>query len=256
MKYQVLGPLRVIDRDRTVLISAPKIEVVLASLLLRANQVVSTKQLITEIWEENPPPRATSTVHVYISQLRKLLTRPGQAENPIVTQAPGYLLRLGPQDLDSLLFQNLVRQGRGLLMCERYEEACGVFEQALELWRGPALSALLTGPIIRGFATRIEEIRLECIEMHIEASFKLGRHRQLVSNLYGLIADYPLNEVFYSQLMRALHSSGRRGDALRVYRTAREVLDRELGLEPSPTLRELQHAVLVDEDGGRQPAAV
>jgi DNA-binding SARP family transcriptional activator len=231
-------------------------EIVLAALLLRANQVVSTKQLITEIWDENPPARATSAVHVYISQLRKLLTRPEKMDSPIVTQAPGYMLRLRPEDLDCLVFQGLVRQGRELLMRKQCEQACAAFDEALGLWRGPALSRLLSGPIIRGFVTRVEETRLECIEMHVEANFMLGRHRELVSNLYGLIADYPLNEVFYSQLMRALHSSGRRGDALGVYRTAREVLDRELGLEPSPKLRELQHAVLVAEDGGRLRAAV
>lgn len=256
MKYQVLGPLRVIDRDDAVSVRAPKMEVVLASLLLRANQIVPSKQLITELWDEYPPARARSGLHVYISQLRKFLTRPGQADSPILTQAPGYLLHLNPEDLDSLVFQNLVRQGRGLLLRKQSEEACAVLDQALGLWRGPALSTLLNGPIIRGFATSIEEIHLECIEMRIEANFTLGRHRQVVSDLYGLIFDYPLNEVFYSQLMRALHSSGRRGDALRVYRMARDVLDRELGLEPSPKLRELQRAVLVAEDGDRLRAAV
>lgn len=256
MKYQVLGPLRVIGPDDAVSVRAPKMEVVLASLLLRANQVVPAKQLITEIWDENPPARARSGLHVYISQLRKFLTRPGQPDSPIVTHASGYLLHLNPEDLDSLVFQDLVRQGRGLLMRKQCEEACAVLDEALGLWRGPALSTLLSGPIIRGFATSIEEVNLECIEMRIEANFMLGRHRQVVSDLYGLISAYPLNEVFYSQLMRALHRSGRRGDALRVYRTAHDVLDRELGLEPSPKLRELQRAVLVTEDGGRLRAAV
>jgi SARP family transcriptional regulator, regulator of embCAB operon len=245
MKYQVLGPLRVTDHDGAGMISARKMAVVLAALLVRANQPVATKELITEVWDDNPPARAMSAMHVYISQLRKFLSRPGQAQSPIVTQAPGYLLPLNADDLDCLVFQRLVRQGRGLLVRKQCEEACAVFDEALGLWRGPALSTLATGPIVRGFVTSVAEVRLECIEMHIEASFMLGRHRQLVSNLYSLIADYPLHEVFYSQLMRALHSSGRRGDALSVYHTAREVLDRELGLEPSLKLRELQRAVLV-----------
>jgi SARP family transcriptional regulator, regulator of embCAB operon len=256
MKYQVLGPLRVTDRGGIVCIGARKMEAVLAALLLRANQVVSTKQLISEVWDEAPPPRATSAVHVYISQLRKLLATPGQAESPIVTRAPGYMLLLRPEDLDCLVFQGLVRRGRGLLAHQRCEEACAVFDEALGLWRGPALSGSLNGPMVKGFMRCVEEIRLDCIEMRIEAGFMLGRHREHVSNLYGLIADYPLHEVFYGQLMRALHSSGRRGDALHVYRMAREVLNRELGLEPSLNLRELQRAVLVADDGGRLRAAV
>lgn len=255
MKYQVLGPLAVANGDSAVTIGARKMEIALATLLLRANQVVSTRQLITEIWDEKPPPRARSAVHVYISQLRKLLARPGQ-ENPIVTQSAGYMLRVRPGELDCLVFQGLVRQGRDLLADKQYEAACGVFDEAIDLWCGPVLSRLLNGPVVKGFVTRIEEIHLECIEMHLEANLRLGRHRELVSSLYGLIADYPLHEVFYSQLMRALHSSDRRGDALRVYRTAWEVLDRELGLEPGPKLRELQRAVLVATDAGRPRVAV
>jgi DNA-binding SARP family transcriptional activator len=245
MRYQVLGPLRVHDGDHEVVISAPKMEVTLAALLLRANQVVSSKQLICEAWGGGTPPaRAAAGIHVYISQLRKLLARPGRGGNPIVTQAPGYLLSLQREQLDCLVFEDLVRRGRALLLAEKCEEARAVLADALALWRGPVLAGLAAGPLVSGFGTRLDEIRLECLELFIRASLVLDRHRELISMLYGLIAEYPLHEPFYGYLMQALCAAERRGDALRVYRTAWDVLDRELGLEPGPTLRELQRSVL------------
>ncbi|POM24528.1 Regulatory protein AfsR [Actinomadura rubteroloni] len=249
MKYQALGPIRLIDGDTVHVIRAQKMEIALAVLLVRANQIVSTKELIGEIWDESPPLRAVPALHVYISQLRKLLLRPGVRENPIVTQAPGYLLRVDPEDVDYLVFQDLVRSGRTLLMRDRCEEALARFERALGLWCGPMLGGLTLGPIGRSLLTRVEEIRVECLEMQVEAKLMLGRHRELVSVLYGLINDHPFNEVFYEQLMRALHSSGRRADALRVYRMAWETLDRELGLEPGFKLREAQRTILARDTG-------
>lgn len=250
MKYQTLGPIKLVDGETVHIIRAPKVETTLAVLLVCANQVVSTKQLISEIWDEAPPLRAAPALHVYISQLRKLLSRPDAPESPIVTQPPGYVLRVDPEDVDYLVFQELVRSGRALLMRERCEEAIAVFERALNMWCGPMLSSLTPGPIGRSLVTQVEETRVECLEMHVEAKLMLGRHRELVSSLYGLINDYPLNEVFYEQLMRALYSSDRRADALRVYRMAWETLDRELGLEPGFKLREVQRTIL-SRDAGR-----
>ncbi|WP_067807996.1 AfsR/SARP family transcriptional regulator [Actinomadura formosensis] len=250
MKYQVLGPVRLVDGGTSHIVRAQKIETALAALLVCPNQVVSTKQLISEIWDEEPPLRAVPALHVYISQLRKLLSRFGAPAGPIVTQAPGYLLRVDPADVDYLVFQEHVRTGRTLLMRERCEDALAVFERALGLWHGPMLSGLTLGPIGRSLVARVEETRVECLEMDVEARLMLGRHREVVSPLYGLINDYPLNEVFYEQLMRALYGSDRRADALRVYRMAWETLDRELGLEPGRKLREVQRTILA-RDAGR-----
>ncbi|WP_199487355.1 AfsR/SARP family transcriptional regulator [Actinomadura spongiicola] len=227
-------------------------ERILATLLMRSNQVVSSAQIIEEIWGERPPRRATAAVHVYISQLRKLLNRAANADagtpSPIVTVSPGYLLRVGPDDLDMFVFQRLLRDGRAHMLDGEYHEADRVLEAALGLWRGPALSRLCEGPIVGGHVAGLEEERLECIEMRIEAQLRIGRHRAVVSELHGLIAEHPLNERFYGQLMRALHLSERRSDALRIYQRAREVINRELGLEPGPMLREVHGEVLADDE--------
>ncbi|WP_269724421.1 AfsR/SARP family transcriptional regulator [Pseudofrankia inefficax] len=235
--------------------SAPKVETLLTVLLIRNNQVVSTSQLISEIWDERPPRRATAAVHVYISNLRKLLGDSGGGPaGPIVTRPPGYLLRLDSEQLDLTVFQRLVRQGRQSMSESRFEDAARTFDEALALWRGP-IPLSSDGPVMTAFSVGVEEARLECVELRVEANLRLGRHRAAISDLYGLVNEHPLHEAFYGQLMRALYLSRRRADALEVYHQLREVLRRELGLEPGAALRELQRAVLTDTVvDGEQPA--
>ncbi|HZN19891.1 MAG TPA: AfsR/SARP family transcriptional regulator [Micromonosporaceae bacterium] len=247
MRYEVLGPLRVAEEGRHSSISARKIETVLALLLVRCDQVVLPDQLIAEVWGDHPPRRATAGLHVYISQLRKFLHRPERAESRLVTQPPGYLLRQGSDELDFQLFLERVGQGRAHLRERRYEAACDCFERALELWRGPVLGDI-SGPVIDGFVAWLMEVRMECLELLGEAHLQLGRHRELVGRLYSLTAEHPLRETFYRQLMLALYRSERQADALKVYETARRVLVTKLGLEPCRALRELQQAILVDDD--------
>lgn len=244
MRYETLGPLRVIDGDRPSFISARKIETVLAVLLIRSDRVVSFDQLMDEIWGDHPPRRASAALHVYISQLRKFLHRPEQSANPIVTLAPGYLLRKGSDEIDFHVFTQLTDQGRAHIKEGRHEEAAACFDRALGLWHGPALDNLRSGPIIDSFVTWLAESRLECLEMLADTRLQLGRHRELVGRLYSLIAEYPFREAFYRQLMLALYRSERQADALRVYQLARATLHNELGLEPCRALRNLQQAIL------------
>lgn len=250
MRYEILGRLRVVDGADTLTISARKIEVVLATLLIRSGQVVPLDQLVTEIWNYNPPRRATDALYVYISQLRKLLTRPGGDGNPIITRAPGYVLCPRTAELDFRSFQEYVNAGRAAAHGGRHEEAAAAFEGALALCRGPVLYELREGPIVSGFASWLEEVKLECTERLVESNLALGRHREMVGMLYSLVAEHPLHEPFYRQLMQALHRSERRADALKVYQMACRTLKEELGLEPARALRELQQRVLL-ADGAR-----
>ncbi|TCO62332.1 DNA-binding SARP family transcriptional activator [Actinocrispum wychmicini] len=244
-----------VNGDDVLSIGARKVETVLATLLVRANQVVTNDQLIGELWGERPPRRALAALHVYVSQLRKFLGVGRRGESPIVTRSPGYLIRVVGDDLDLDVFRRLVLMGREHMRAKRYEEASATFAEALDLWRGPALGDLREGSIVQGFATWLEELRLECVEMLVEADFMLGRHRELVSFLYTLVSEHPLHEAFYRQLMLALYRSDRQGDALQVYRVAREKLTAELGIEPCRALRDLHRAILQADDrlddGGR-----
>jgi DNA-binding SARP family transcriptional activator len=255
VRYEVLGSLRVVDENSWSVVSAPKMSVLLATLLVRSNQVVSVEQLITEIWGGSPPTRATAAVHVYVSQLRKFLRRPGQTRSPIVTHPPGYLLRPGDDELDVETFQRLTEQGREHARNERHAEASACFDTALGLWRGQVLADLRNGPIVSNFVRWLEEIQLECVEDLVASRMSLGRHRELVGKLYTLVNEYPLHEAFYRQLMLALYRSGRRADALRVYHGARDTLRAELGLEPCPSLRQLQGAILAADESLELPLA-
>ncbi|HEX6526871.1 MAG TPA: AfsR/SARP family transcriptional regulator [Streptosporangiaceae bacterium] len=227
--------------------SARKIEIVLAVLLIRSDHVVAPDQLMTEIWGDNPPRRAAAGIHVYISQLRKFLHRHDRPENPVVTQPPGYLLRTGSDEVDFHLFLGMMNQGRAFVRAGDYEAAAFLIESALEMWHGPVLDGLYSGPIIEGFVTSLNEARLECLEMLADAHLELGRHRELVGRLYPVIAENPLREVFYRQLMLALYRSDFQADALKVYQMARKTLHDELGLEPCRALRDLQQTILTSD---------
>ncbi|GAA2347418.1 AfsR/SARP family transcriptional regulator [Streptomyces cuspidosporus] len=249
MRYEILGPLRVVDGPSITSLSARKVEVLLAALLVRADEVVSSEDLVKEIWGTRAPRQAIATLHVYVSQLRKFLRRPDRTESPIVTARGGYVLRLGADEADELdfhVFQDLVRQGSAARRAGRTQEACEAYEEGLDLWRGPVLEDLRDGAIVNGFVCWAEQSRLECVESFVDAGLELGRHREFVSFLYARIEELPLYEAFYRQLMLALYRSGCRADALSVYQSARTVLGEELGLEPSAALKRLHHAVLVD----------
>jgi SARP family transcriptional regulator, regulator of embCAB operon len=248
VRYEILGPLRVVEENGSSFISARKIEVLLAVLLIRADQVVTSDQLMVEIWGDRLPRRATAGLQVYISQLRKFLCRPDRMGSPIVTRPPGYLLSIGSDEFDLSLFQQLAAEGRTNARAARHQEASACFEQALALWRGPVLDEMRIGPIVEGFVTWLEEMRMECIDMLVDSQLELGRHRELVGSLYALSVEYPLRETFYRQLMLALYRSERKADALKVYQSARKMLNDELGLEPCRMLKDLQQAILVADD--------
>lgn len=248
MKYELLGPLRVTDEKGSSFISARKIQTLLAVLLIRSDHLVPVDQLIAEIWGEQVPRRAMAGLHVYVSQLRKFLHRPGRMSSPIVTQSPGYVLHPGSDELDHQTFLRLVERGRGHLREGWQERAMADFRQALELWRGPALGDHRPGPIIEGFATWLTETRLDCVELLIDAQLAAGQHREPIGWLYSLTAEHPLRETFHRQLMLALYRSERQADALKAYQVAYRTLSDELGVRPSRTLQDLQLAILHADD--------
>jgi DNA-binding SARP family transcriptional activator len=248
LRYEILGPLQIRDALGIVPINAKKIQTLLAVLIIRANEVVSIEQLTTEIWGPHSPRRATATLYVYVSQLRKLLSREGGGNNPIVTRPTGYLLSAAPQEPDLHIFGQLIQLGRTHTKRDQHERAVECFDAALRLWRGPALSTLRDSPMVNAFAAWLEEIRLECVEMLVESNMALGRHRDLIGYLYAFTAENPLREAFYRQLMLALYRAERQADALKVYRSARSTLRNEIGLEPGRSLRELHRAILLADD--------
>jgi DNA-binding SARP family transcriptional activator len=248
VRYEILGPLRIVERGEVSIISARKIEILLAALVIRADHLIAADQLINEIWGDRPPRRAVAGLHVYISELRKFLVRVDRTGDRIVTRPPGYMLNIGADEVDIQIFLDLVAAGRTHARDDRHEEAADCFGRALRLWRGPVLGDLPPGPMVEAFVNWISEARMECTELLIDSELQLGRHRELVGRIFSLTAEYPLRESFYRQLMLALYRSERKADALKVYQSAHRILDAELGLEPCRALQDIQRAILTGDD--------
>lgn len=249
MRYGLLGSLRLTDGRGECVISASKVEVLLATLLIQAGQVVSMDQLIGEIWPDRPPRRATAALHVYVCTLRKLLAKHCRRRPTVVTSPPGYLFELGSDEVDFELFLDLLGQGRAALREYRHEEADEMLERALALWRGPVFDGHEYGPMMNEFVRSLTERRTECLELYVEAKHRLGEHRQTIGLLYSLIGENPFHETFYRQLMLALYHAGRKADALDVYRSAYRLFLDELGLAPCDAVRDLHNAILAEDTG-------
>src|SRR5688572_4107742 len=234
MEFHILGPLQVVDHGRLVKLGGSKQRSLLAFLLLHPNQVVSRDRLIDELWGGQPPDTAATAIQVHVSQLRKAL-----GPDVIVTQAPGYLIRLHDAELDLERFERWVAEAQRSSSIEASE----LLSEALGLWRGAPL-AELDAPFARDASRRLDEQRLAALEQRIDADLALGRHAQLVPELEGLVRGHPLRERLRGQLMLALYRCGRQAEALEVYRSGRRLLDEELGLKPDDELQRLERAIL------------
>ncbi|WP_380281614.1 BTAD domain-containing putative transcriptional regulator [Kitasatospora purpeofusca] len=247
MRYEVLGPLRVTTGTAVLTVNAPKVATLLTALVLRVNTVVSKEALVTEIWNGAPPRRASAGLHVYVSQLRKLLAQAGPGPSPIVTERPGYLLAADRADTDWGELEQLARRARALRAAGDLEECSRLLTRAVGLWRGPLSGPRQGGPLIGVFAAWATTQRLQCLEDYVEVGLALGRHRSLIGPLSALVTEHPLHEAFHAQLMRALGASERRAEALCVYRRAEATLGRELGLGPGRQLLEAQREIMAGE---------
>ena len=251
MEYRILGPLEAFDRDRQLQLGGPRQRALLAILLLRANEVVSTDRLIDDLWGEHPPETAANTIQVYVSQLRKALG----ARDAIETRAPGYVARVQPGEVDLYRFEELAERGRRALTGGRPDEAAGLLGEALALWRGPALADLSYEPFAEAAVLRLDELRLAVLEERIDADLALGRHAELVPELEAMVRERPLRERGRAQLMLALYRAERQAEALEAYQEARRMLVEELGIEPSPALQRLERSILTQDSSLDAPAA-
>jgi DNA-binding SARP family transcriptional activator/Tfp pilus assembly protein PilF len=243
MRFRILGPLEIWTGQDWSAIGATKWRALLAALLLNPGQVVSTDQLIAELWGDSPPKRAANLVSGYVLKLRGLMDdRQGQV---LDTRAPGYRLLVTPGDVDAQAFEALVAQGRQALAEGNAARAASQLADALALWRGRVL-ADLTPPssLVAAEADRLEESRLAALELRFTAELRCGRAAELIPQLRRLISDHPLREGLWLLLMQALEDSGRRAEAIAAYGEAREVLVEELGVDPGPDLQQLYQRLL------------
>jgi DNA-binding SARP family transcriptional activator len=224
-EFRLLGPLEAVVDGNPVLLAAAKPRALLALLLLNRNRVVSTERLIDELWADEPPSRATKTLQVYISQLRKSLG-PGR----LVTQSPGYVLRVEAGELDLDRFEELTAAARNADAAT----AADLLREALQLWRGSP------EPV----AAHLDELRIAAQEHLAAAALEAGEAASVIPDLERLVDAEPLRERPRELLMLALYRAGRQADALELFRRTRELFVGELGIEPSAALRDLEGAML------------
>ena len=248
MRFRILGPVEVQVDGGWSSISAPKWRTVLAVLLLRSGEVVSTDQLIDEVWPGSPPAKSVNLVSGYVHKLRRLIGDP--QGRVLATHSPGYKMLVAVDDLDARQFTRLAAEGRQALFAGDNPRAAGLLGEALGLWNGSrALPDVPPSPLVSAESSRLEEARIEALELRITADLGCGRQAQVVAELRRLIADHPLREGLWALLMRALYGSGRQAEALEAFAQARDVIADELGVDPSAELRQL-HQQLLQADAG------
>lgn len=245
MEYRILGPLEVVDDGTAVALGTIKERVVLAVLLLHANEVVSRERLVDELWGESPPPTARKAVNVYVSQLRKVLGRDGT--DPIETAGGGYRVVVDPDGLDTMRLKLLLGDAEERAAAGDPGAAVGLYEQALALWRGRTLAGLELESVGRHEIERWEELRLTALMNRVDCDLALGRHEQLIGELNLLVREHPLRERLRAQQILALYRADRQAEALEAYQQARDVVVEELGIEPSPALQRLQKGILLQD---------
>jgi DNA-binding SARP family transcriptional activator len=207
-------------------------------LLLHANEVVSADSLIDRLWGGEAPPTAAKVLQVQVWRLRKALGR-----DVLSTRPPGYMLKIGRDELDLARFERLVEEAQA----SEPGPAAAKLREALALWRGSALADLAYENCLGAEIARFEELRVVAAEERADAELALGRHADLVPDLEALTAAHPYRERLHGQLMLALYRSGRQADALERFQELRRLLDEELGLEPGEQLKQLQKAILAHD---------
>jgi DNA-binding SARP family transcriptional activator len=230
--------------------TAAKPRQVLALLLVHANRIVPVASISKELWGDDAPPSAHATVQTYILRLRKVLAQSSGTTvrrvgaGMLVTKVGGYLLRVGPGELDVHRFEQLAAEGRRALSTGDDHGAAALLGDSLRTWRGPALVDVPAGRLLEVHVARLTECYLTVRQQQVEAHLNLGLHYEIIGEITALAAEHPLQENIHAQLILALYRCGRRPDALEVFQRLRRSLIGELGLEPSSKMQRLHHAIL------------
>ena len=247
MQYRLFGGLAVLHAGQAVDVGSPKQRAVLGLLVLAGGRVVSTDELIDALWGAQPPAAATTSLHTYISNLRRALEpgrKPRDAPTTLLTRAPGYLLVAERDDVDWFRAEDLLAEGRALLADGHPTDAITRFTRALELVDSPPSLDLDDGNVVAQIRGRWEALREEVCEELLGARLTAGEHRAALRDLEEAVKEHPYNEGLRARLVLALYRSGRQRDALQALADARRALADDVGVEPGPELRRLEAAVL------------
>ncbi|WP_445515480.1 BTAD domain-containing putative transcriptional regulator [Streptomyces sp. NEAU-174] len=247
MDFSLLGPVTVTAGPQAAPVELPlgpaKRRSVLAMLLLRPNATVSVEQLISSLWEDEPPAHARTVIQGHVSRLRAALAEGGAEDHGVelATHSSAYLLRIPESLIDTQRFDQLTAQARPE---SAPAEAVQLLRQALGLWRGPALTGTVASPPFAAAAHALEERRLSAVEALARAHEGLGEYEEAVRALHPAAVANPLREGLIAALMLALYRSGRQSDAIAWFHRTRQLLDDDLGVDPGQRLSAAYQEIL------------
>jgi predicted ATPase/DNA-binding SARP family transcriptional activator len=259
LEFRLLGAFEIAAGGRVAVVGSPKQRALLAMLVVHLDRVVPLDAIVEELWGERLPASAGASVQSLVSRLRRSLSDLcPEAGSCLRGREPGYVLEADPTQVDANRFEELFARGREAVERGEPEAATDALERALALWRGPALADLSERRFARLEASRLEEARLTAVEELAEAELALGHPARGLARLEPHVAEHPLRERAWGQIMVALYRLGRQADALHAYQRIRGILREELGLEPTPSLRRLEQQILLqrpelDEPGPPEP---
>jgi SARP family transcriptional regulator, regulator of embCAB operon len=246
--FGVLGPLQLITGGAPVPLGAPKQRAVLAVLVINRNRPVSVESLIDAVWDQSPVPAARTSIHSYVSNLRRLLGSAGYDPNKVLASVPpGYQLSVADADCDLGRFITEKNAGVHAAAAGRFEDASMFLSAALAEWRGPVLDDLREFAFVDTFATALSEVKVVAQIGLAEAEIACGRADAVVPRLELLSAEHPFREPLWAQLITAYYVADRQSDALDAYRRLKVNLAENLGIDPGPTVRTLHERILRQE---------
>src|SRR5262245_28197917 len=255
MEIRLLGPVELLSARGPVPIGSAKQRALLAFMALNPQRLLTYDALIDGLWGDDPPDATVEALRFHVSRLRGILRQVDDSDR-LRTRPRGYQLVLDEQAVDALRFERTIAAARLARSEGAAPDAVSrAFRDGLDLWVGTALADINGEPFVVGERRRLEELRLAATEDYFAAELAVGRHAEAVGELERMVDRHPLRESLWELLITALYRSGRQADALAAYQRVRRILADELGLEPSPTLRELEHRVLVQDTALTRPEA-
>ena len=254
---RLLGPVTASSGERNIDLGPPRQRALFATLAAHSNQVVNREELVDAVWGVDAPATAMNSVYTYVARLRQLLEPTRRRRTPsdlLVSDGSGYMLQLPPDQVDKQRFEALLNNARQLYSASAVHSAVGELEAGLALWQGTAYGGAV-GPFAEVERTRLTELRLAAMEDRAEMLLELGRHANVVSELFGLVRRNPLRERLRYLLMLCYVGLGRQADALAEYNDLRSALSDELGVEPGDQLQRFYEKILRRRQAPRVPPA-
>lgn len=256
LEFGVLGSLQMTADGASVPLGAPKQRAVLAMLVINRNRPVSLESLINAVWDQSPVAAARTSIHSYVSRLRRLLATAGHDSSKVLASVPpGYRLNIADADCDLGRFITEKTLGVHAVAAGRFEHASSHLSAALAEWRGPVLDDLRDFAFVDTFATALLEDKVVAQTALAEAEIACGRADAMIGELEALAAEHPFRERLWAQLITAYYVAERQSDALDAYRRLKANLAENLGIDPGPTVSALHERILRQESLGAKRSA-